>query len=158
MKIRDLTSARSSERFRSVAKHKVDEELDQFLDRHGYNHSRRKAPAAGRASARAARVAPAPPRPPVDPVALVRRTAVEMGSEGRFHSKVYIAAIWDAIGDELGMSLPEFKRWLLEQNRLGTLVIARGDLPGAMNQSLLARSEILDRGATFHFVMDPSRS
>jgi hypothetical protein len=81
-----------------------------------------------------------------------------MGSDGRFHSKVFIGAIWDAAGDQLGMSLPEFKRWLVEQNRRGTLVLARGDLIGAMDRQLLARSEIQDRGATFHFVMDPSRS
>lgn len=80
-----------------------------------------------------------------------------MGPEGRFGPKVYIAAIWDAVGDQIGMSLPEFKRWLIEQNRRGTLVLARGDLVGAMDRQLLARSEIQDRGAVFNFVMDPSR-
>jgi len=142
-----------------MAKRDVDRELDHFLDRHGYQHSRRKV--RGTATSAAVRAAPPPPpvpaRPPEDPVAVVRRTAEEMGTEGRFGNKVYIAAIWDVAGDQLGMSLPEFKRWLVEQNRRGTLVIARGDLVGAMNRPLLARSEIQDRGATFHFVMDPSR-
>ena len=137
-----------------MAKRDVDRELDHFLDRHGYHHSRRRVRGA------ATPVAVPPPLPKLleDPVAVVRRTAEEMGSGGRFHSKVYIAAIWDAAADQLGMSLPEFKRWLIEQNRRGTLLLARGDLVGAMDRQLLARSEIQDRGATFHFVMDPSRS
>lgn len=136
-----------------MAKRNVDRELDQFLNQHGYHHSRRKVKGADVPAAAPVR----PSRPPEDPVALVRRTAVEMGSEGRFHSKVYIAAIWDAVGDQLGMSLPEFKKWLLEQLRRGTILLARGDLIGAMNPDLVARSEIRDKGATFHFVMDPSR-
>jgi hypothetical protein len=140
-----------------MTKRKVDSELDQFLDGHGYHHSRRKvkgssAPAAARGAP------PLSPKPPEDPVSAVRRTAEEMGSDGRFYDKVYIAAIWDAIGDQLGMSLPEFKRWLLEQNRRGSLALARGDLVGAMNRQMLSRSEIQDRGATFHFVMDPNSS
>jgi hypothetical protein len=141
------------EAFKAMAKRNVNRELDQFLNGHGYHHSGRKqkssnAPAAGRA-------APLPPKPPEDPVALVLRTAQEMESEGRFAAKVYIAAIWDAIGSQLGMSLPEFKRWLLEQNRRGTLLLARADLMGAMNRQMVTRSEIQDRGSTFHFVLDP---
>jgi hypothetical protein len=140
-----------------MAKRNVDRELDQFLEGHGYHHSRRKIKSSSAPAA--ARGTPPPlPKPLEDPVAVVRRTAEEMGSDGRFYGKVYIAAIWDAVGDQLGMSLAEFKRWLLEQNRRGALVLARGDLVGAMNRQMLARSEIQDRGATFHFVMDPNSS
>jgi len=135
-----------------MAKRNVDRELDQFLDGHGYQHSRRKAPVPGRSAPLPLKVS----RPPQDPVALVRTAAQEMGSEGRFYDKVYIAAIWDAIGDQLHMSLPDFKRWLVEQNQQRKLTLSRGDLVGAMDRELLRRSEIQDRGATFHFVMDPS--
>jgi hypothetical protein len=114
------------------------------------------APVGARPALAAARSATSPSRAMEDPVALVRRTASEMDSEGRFGDKVYIAALWDAVGARLGMSLPDFKRWLIEQNRLGKLTLTRADLVGAMNRELLARSEIKDRGAIFNFVMDPN--
>lgn len=137
-----------------MAKRNVNQELDQFLDRHGYHHSRRKAPGAKKPGP--APAAP-PPRPRVDPVELVLHTAEEMEDAGRFGQKVFIAAIWDKIGGDLGMSLPDFKRWLLEQNRQGKIILARADMVGAMDPQMVQRSEFQDRGATFHFVMDRSR-
>jgi hypothetical protein len=40
-------------------------------------------------------------------------------------------------------------------NRDGWLILVRADLVGAMDAKLVADSEIEDRGATFHFVLDP---
>jgi hypothetical protein len=134
-----------------MAKRNVNQELDRFLDGHGYHHSRRKQKSSPLA------VAPVPvlPKLPEDPVALVVSTAEQMEKPGRFgYDKVFIAAIWDKIGSSLGMSLPEFKRWLIEQNRRRVLSLARADLVGAMDPQMVARSEIQDRGATFHFVID----
>jgi hypothetical protein len=136
-----------------MAKRNANRELDQFLDSHGYHHSRSKQKSSKPATAKP--VAPVPPKRTEDPVELVLSTVEQMGSHGRFgFEKVFIAAIWDEVGSRLGMSLPEFKRWLIEQNRRSALTLARADLIGAMNPQMVARSEIQDHGATFHFVLD----
>jgi hypothetical protein len=93
-----------------------------------------------------------------DLLAAVRDTIPRIGNEGRFGEKVYVSAIWRTItrdrkaGD---LSLDHFKRWLLGANRDGKLVLARADLIGAMDAKQVTESEINDRGATFHFVLDP---
>jgi len=89
---------------------------------------------------------------------VVRDTIPRIGAEGRFGEKVYVSAIWRRIerdrkaGD---LSLDHFKRWLVGANRDGWLVLARADLVGAMDVKQVHESEIQDRGATFHFVLDP---
>ena len=81
--------------------------------------------------------------------------AVEsMPPSGRYGHKVFISAIGNRVAHKFGMTLPQFKDWLLEQNRLGNLILARADLVGAMDPRLVRESEIEDRGATFHFVVD----
>jgi hypothetical protein len=109
---------------------------------------------------------PAPPAPsearattpPQNLLEVVRETISRVGAEGRFGEKVYISAIWRTIerdrkiGD---LSLDHFKRWLVRANRDGWLVLARADLIGAMDAKQVNESEINDRGATFHFVLDP---
>ncbi|HEX7842744.1 MAG TPA: hypothetical protein VF469_34965 [Kofleriaceae bacterium] len=88
---------------------------------------------------------------------VVRETIPRIGAEGRFGEKVYVSAIWRTIerdrkaGD---LSLDHFKRWLVRANRDGWLVLARADLIGAMDARQVNESEINDRGATFHFVLD----
>jgi hypothetical protein len=88
---------------------------------------------------------------------VVRETIPRIGTEGRFGEKVYVSAIWRTIerdrkvGD---LSLANFKRWLVSANRDGWLVLARADLIGAMDARQVTESEINDRGATFHFVLD----
>ena len=66
--------------------------------------------------------------------------------------KVYISAIWRAIGSRLGLRLPDFKRRLVEANRMGLVRLARGDLVAAMDRRELASSETTHLNATFHFV------
>lgn len=90
----------------------------------------------------------------VDPLVAVTNSIRSMPVSGRFGHKVFVSAIWDQIGRRIGMDLPTFKRWLLDQNRQGNLTLARADLVGAMDPILVKESEILDRGATFHFVLD----
>ncbi|HEY0476701.1 MAG TPA: hypothetical protein VGD37_04205 [Kofleriaceae bacterium] len=110
---------------------------------------------------RVAQTAPADD-PPVQPPApnlleVVRETIPRVGAEGRFGEKVYVSAIWRTIerdhkaGD---LSLDHFKRWLVRANRDGWLVLARADLIAAMDARQVNESEINDRGATFHFVLD----
>ena len=95
--------------------------------------------------------------PPQQLLEVVRETIPRIGTEGRFGEKVYVSAIWRTIerdrkvGD---LSLANFKRWLVSANRDGWLVLARADLIGAMDARQVTESEINDRGATFHFVLD----
>lgn len=102
---------------------------------------------------------PATPVTDDELLALVREAIPLVGAEGRFGAeKVFVSAIWSCIeGDRrlAGLSLDRFKSWLVTANRDGWLVLARADLVGAMNAELVAGSEIKDRGATFHFVLDP---
>jgi hypothetical protein len=105
---------------------------------------------------------PKPPPPATQPSAsnllqVVREAIHRIGAEGRFGEKVYVSAIWRTIerdrkaGD---ISLDHFKSWLVRANRDGWLVLARADLIGAMDAKQIDESEINDRGATFHFVLD----
>jgi CheY-like chemotaxis protein len=77
---------------------------------------------------------------------------------GRYGArKVFIAAIWRQLqGDPMfsGMTLEQFKQNLIQANRSANLVLARADLVGAMDRQEVAESEIEDRGATYHFVLD----
>lgn len=98
-----------------------------------------------------------PQQPAQNLLEVVRETISRIGAEGRFGEKVYVSAIWRRIerdrkaGD---LSLDHFKRWLVRANRDGWLVLARADLIGAMDAKQVNESEINDRGATFHFVLD----
>jgi len=89
---------------------------------------------------------------------VVRETISRIGAEGRFGEKVYVSAIWRTLERDRKageLSLDHFKRWLVRANRDGWLVLARADLIGAMDAKQVNESEINDRGATFHFVLDP---
>jgi hypothetical protein len=100
------------------------------------------------------------PQPPITPNLLdvVRDTIPRVGADGRYGSeKVFVSAIWRTIERDrrlADLSLDYFKRWLVGANRDGWLVLARADLVGAMDRKLVSESEIEDRGATFHFVLD----
>lgn len=106
---------------------------------------------------------PAPPRGPLTPASLLRmvkRSLPLVGPAGRYgQEKVFIAALWDVLQRDPGMAgsgitIDKFKRWLLAANRDGDIRITRGDLVGAMDPTLVRRSEIDDHGTAFHFVMD----
>lgn len=98
---------------------------------------------------------------PQDPLPIVIAVLPTIHGEGRFGDrKVFIAALWDRVGGTIGMSLPAFKHWLIEQHRRQRLVLARADLIAALPYDLVMRSEAKTEGAyagaTFHFVRDPS--
>ncbi len=104
---------------------------------------------------------PTPPAQPTTPEALlevVRETLPRVGTDGRYGAeKVFVSAIWHSIERDRrlsDLSLDRFKRWLVNANRDGWLVLARADLVGTMDAKLVAESEIQDQGATFHFVLD----
>jgi hypothetical protein len=104
---------------------------------------------------------PADPAQAATPEALlqvVRETIPRVGTDGRYGAeKVFVSAIWRSIerdGRLVDLSLDRFKRWLVNANRDGWLVLARADLVSVMDAKLVAESEIRDQGATFHFVLD----
>jgi hypothetical protein len=92
---------------------------------------------------------------------VVREAIPQIGADGRFGpEKVFVSALWQRIEHgrrPADLSLDGFKRWLVTANRDGWLVLARADLVGAMDTRQVAESEIRDRGATFHFVLDAQR-
>lgn len=51
------------------------------------------------------------------------------------------------------MPLPEFKKKLLEAHRRRLLTLARADLVEAMNPHDVQRSQIVDGGATYNFIV-----
>ena len=106
-------------------------------------------------------IAYAPPPAPPDEgsfASLVKDVVHDIGPDGRFGSqKVFISAIWDQLHDRVDITLDELKQRLLDANRHGLLSLARADLVGAMDPSIVARSEIADANASFHFVIDAGR-
>jgi hypothetical protein len=88
----------------------------------------------------------------------VRDALTRVPPSGRFgEHKIFIVSLWEALASDAragGIDLAAFKRWLLEANAKQSIVLARADLVGAMDPTRVAASEILDRGASFHFVLD----
>jgi hypothetical protein len=110
--------------------------------------------------------APAPVQPPVPPpepfdlpafAATVKALAADSPPEDRFHgNKVFIAALWRASQREPSLqhiSLPDFKRRLVEANSQHLLHLSRADLVQVMDPQLVAESEMVYLNATFHFVL-----
>ncbi len=93
----------------------------------------------------------------VDEVKHVARSA----NDGVFgERKVFIAAAWHGLRLRPGyasLTLDDFKARLLRAHRTGELVLARADLVAAMNPELVAASEMVVDGATFHFVVRETR-
>ncbi len=86
---------------------------------------------------------------------LVLGAARAMPTSGRYGAQnVFVSALWDRVGSRLGMSLDQFKRWLLAQNRQQHLTLGRADLIDDMDPDQVERSEIEDLGSYFHFVLD----
>jgi hypothetical protein len=77
--------------------------------------------------------------------------------QDRFHdNKVFIAPLWAASQREPNfprLSLPEFKRRLVEANSKHLVHLSRADLVQAMDPRLVSESETQHLNATFHFVL-----
>jgi hypothetical protein len=107
----------------------------------------------------------------VELATLVHHSISVVDSAGRFGPrKVFISALWvtmlglDAAAvSRLVGELGAFKRWLLgaqhltrsDSERAPLVVLARADLVAAMDSTLVAESETLADGASYHFVLDP---
>lgn len=107
---------------------------------------------------------PVAPHGPLDEqsfAAMVHDAIRAIGPEGRFGPyKVFVSAIWRELAHDPrrdGMTLDELKHRLLDANRTDRLSLARADLVDAMDRNEVATSEIYDRGASFHFVLDAQR-
>jgi hypothetical protein len=106
---------------------------------------------------------------------LVHRALAAVQGAGRFGDrKVFIASLWAMVLHieartrgtlPCGATLEHFKAWLLRGLRLtrdGTekgaplVVLARADFVAAMDPTMVAASETLTDGATFHFALDPA--
>ncbi|HEV7556763.1 MAG TPA: hypothetical protein VGO00_14960 [Kofleriaceae bacterium] len=75
--------------------------------------------------------------------------------------KVFVASVWDHLRRDprwSALSLDEFKAQLVAAHRAGALVLARADLVAAMDPALVAASEVVADGASFHFVLREARS
>jgi uncharacterized protein (DUF2267 family) len=87
----------------------------------------------------------------------VRALAASSPPQDRFHdNKVFIAALWRASQREPSfprLSLPDFKRRLVEANSQNLLHLSRADLVQAMDPQLVADSETSFLNANFHFVL-----
>jgi hypothetical protein len=78
-----------------------------------------------------------------------------MPPSGRFGpGDVFISSVYDKVGKRLGMTLDQFKQWLIVQNRRQNLSLHRADMVDAMDPRKVDRSEINDLGAQFHFIRD----
>jgi hypothetical protein len=71
-------------------------------------------------------------------------------------NKVFIGSVWRALADDPeigGLGEVAFKRQLAEAHRRGLLELGRADLVAAMDESDVRASEIVDRNATYHFIL-----
>ena len=103
------------------------------------------------------RIVPEAALTPPDPAQVILDAVPRIGGDGRYGDrKVFIAAIYDRVGARLGLTLDQLKRLILDLNRQRILTLARADLVAAMPPDMVRRSETSDRGASFHFVVDPT--
>ncbi len=93
-----------------------------------------------------------------DVLAIVNEAVSAMPKSGRWSpGKVFISEVWRRVGKKVGMSLAEFKVWLIDQNRRRNLDLSRADLVGAMDPKQVDESEIRSLGSSFHFISDRAR-
>ncbi len=67
----------------------------------------------------------------------------------------YIHDVWTEVSKHRpwkGRSLAEFERWIVDQNRRGTVILTRADLPDLYDKSKLALSAIRYGVARFELV------
>lgn len=88
-------------------------------------------------------------------LSIVREAVTSAPRRARYgKTDVFIYPVWKKVKDEIEMTLPEFKSWLVDRNREQKLSLARADLVDAMDPRLVEESEISDLGASFHFIID----
>jgi len=70
--------------------------------------------------------------------------------------KVFISSVWNALRHHQvwsTLTLDDFKTRLVSAHRAGALSLVRADLVAAMDPSLVAASETVTDGASFHFIV-----
>ncbi len=96
-----------------------------------------------------------------DPLEVVREVVLSAPASDRFGDrKIFISRIWERARSELGMTLSEFKRWLINAHMAKQLQLSRADLVSAMDPELVAASSTIPQGETYpewHFVVDESK-
>jgi hypothetical protein len=92
----------------------------------------------------------------VDAVHSAARTVGRKTHERYGARKVFIGAIWNAIGEDRAIAFDAFGERLIEAHRRGMLSLARADLVAAMPREAVRTSEIGDSRSEFHFVVDPA--
>jgi hypothetical protein len=128
------------------SENKVDGATYHFVEDRRFNDAVR--PAASAAAER------------VDLLGTVKNAVATMPARGRHRSseKVFISELWRVISEDpriRPIGLKAFKRWLIDENRQQHLDLARADLVDDMDPKTVEDSEIVDLGASFHFVIDP---
>lgn len=90
---------------------------------------------------------------------LVRETVAATPRSRRYDvdDGVFVSEVYRQIGKRIGMSLPEFKHWLVEQNQAQRLQLVRLDLVDMVPKHVVEESEIRDHGASFHQIVDAAR-
>jgi len=107
----------------------------------------------------AGRTLGAPPTAAAEPPAFASDALRAAGSVqvGRFGDrKVFVSAVWDELRKAppwSELTLPDLKTRLVAAHRAGELELARADLVAAMDPELVAASEIIVDGASFHFLV-----
>lgn len=103
------------------------------------------------------KAAPARPKPaPKSTLEVVLDAIARVPERDRLGRSVPISRVYKRVGKKIRMSLEEFKRWLLTQNRTGKLVLHRLDLVELFPEEEVEASLIDHLGATFHMIVDPS--
>lgn len=87
-------------------------------------------------------------------IVIVRRAVTNAPARDRHDQGVYISSVWDKVGKRLGMTLEQFKQWLVIKNREQAITLLRVDLVDTANPDKLEKSYIYDMGATFDLIKD----
>jgi len=104
-------------------------------------------------------MAPAPPAADFAGEVLEVAHATREGVFG--DRKVFISSVWNTLRHHRTWStltLDDFKARLVSAHRAGALSLGRADLVAAMDPALVAASETVTDGASFHFIVREARS
>lgn len=88
-------------------------------------------------------------------VNIVHRAVSAAPKRDRHDQGVYVSSVWSKVGKRLGMTLEEFKRWLVRRNAEQMLTLLRVDLVDTADPNKVEKSYIYDMGAVFDLIRDP---
>lgn len=88
-------------------------------------------------------------------VSIVHRAVSAAPKRDRHDQGVYVSSVWNKVGKQFGMTLEEFKRWLVRRNAEQMLTLLRVDLVDTADPNKVEKSYIYDMGAVFDLIRDP---